>query len=240
MGTITGLDQCKKVARDLLDPRGERWTPLDLLEYLNAGQREIVILRPDTHVTVEAIKLTAGRTRQSLPDSGLRLIKLTMNMGDDGSHPGRPITIIEQEELNALAPDWHSEDPAALEIEHYAYDGASPKTFYVYRKLLQPRFVEAHFSSCPRDVMIKGVNGGTDNTVITLDDIWQTALYDYMLMRAHAKDTDARDDQESDRAYRRFLARLGLKVQVDRAMDPNRNSPPRDAKRGGEDVRPAF
>lgn len=238
MGRITALELIGQVAKDLLDPKGERWSPEDLLSYLNAGQREVVILRPDANVVVRAVALTPGQTRQSLPEDGLQLVDITRNLGEDGASPGRIVTVIEREEIDALAPDWHSEAPAADEIDHYTYDERSPKTFYVYRKLnVQNHMVEMHFSSTPTDALVKGVNGGTANTTIAIDDIYQTALYDFMLMRAHAKDTDAQNMAESDGAYRRFLNRLGLKLQVDRNADPNRNSPPREAKHGGADGR---
>lgn len=240
MGTITGFEIIEKASTDLRDPDGRRWTLKDLTDYLNAGQREIVILRPDANVVVRAVRLEAGSTRQSLPAEGLRLINITHNMGADGASAGSVVRVIDGEEIDALAPDWHSEPALASEVEHYVYDGRSPKTFYVYRKLRSARYVEMHFSASPVDVQVKGVYSKTANTAITLDDIYQTPLYDYVMMRAHAKDTDAQSIQESELVYRRFLNRLGLKVQVDKAFDPNRNSPPRDAKRGGEDARPAF
>lgn len=239
MGSIVGLEIIEQVAKDLLDPDGKRWTLDDLAGYLNSAQREIVILKPAANVSVRSIKLVPGVTRQTLPPDALALIDITMNMGDDGAKPGSPVTVVEREELDSLAPRWHAETATASEIDHYTYDARSPKTFYVYRKLFAPRWVEAHMSTAPEKVLVKGVGQSDVNTVITLDDIYETPIFDFMLMRAHAKDTDARNDAESDRAYRRFLQRLGLKVQVDKTMDPNRNAPPVDAKRGSDDVRGA-
>jgi hypothetical protein len=110
----------------------------------------------------------------------------------------------------------------------YVYDRRFPKVFYVYPGAKAADRVHAHWAADPPDVQIEGQYGAADgsNTPISIDDVYVTALVDYLQMRAHAKDTDAQDLVRSGQDYSRFLNRLGLKLQVDRAMDPNTNSPP--------------
>lgn len=239
MGTISGIELITQVQKDLNDPKAQRWTLADLRNYLNAAQREIAILRPDESVAVKGIVLVPNNTRQTLPADGVRLIDIVRNLGVNGATPGKPVRIIERENLDHGRPNWHA-DTAQAAIVNYCYDGRSPRTFYVYPMVLAAVSVEAHLQVVPADVQVKGVENASDNTVIALSDLYQTAIYDYMMMRAHAKDTDARDLNESDSSYRKFLQRLGLKVQVDKAFDPNRNSPPREQKRGPQDASPAF
>jgi hypothetical protein len=240
MGTIVGLQIIEQVARDLLDPDHERWTLEDLVGYLNAAQREIAILRPDASVSVRALPLTVSQTRQTLPEDGVRLLEIVRNMGVDGATPGAPVRVVDRDELDAVRPNWHSETATATAVQAFCVDGRVPTTFYVYPKLRAAAYVEAQFQCVPTEVQVSGVSGATANTVIALSDLYQTPMIDYMMMRAKAKDTDGQSTQESELAYRRFLNRLGLKLQADKAFDPNRNSPPRETKRGPDDVRPAF
>lgn len=239
MGTISGIELIRQVQKDLNDPDAQRWTLEDLRNYLNAGQREVAILRPDASVSVRAIELVPQNTRQTLPADGVRLIEIVRNMGTDGATPGLPVTLINREELDQGQPTWHSDAPQTS-VENFTYDGRSPTNFYVYPRVDLKRYVEAHMQVVPVDVQVNGVESATENTVLTLNDLYETALHDYMIMRAKAKDTDGRNLNESDSEYRKFLQRLGLKVQVDKAFDPNRNSPPREPKRGPQDASPAF
>lgn len=239
MGTISGIELITQVQKDLNDPDAQRWSLEDLRNYLNAGQREIAILRPDESVAVRAIALLERSTRQTLPPDGVRLIDIVRNLGVDGATGGLPVRIVDREQLDQGQPSWHT-DEAQDWIDVFVYDGRSPKTFYVWPRPSVVMSVEAHMQVVPEDVQVRGVEGATENTTIALHDLYETPLRDYMMMRAHAKDTDARNLNESDSSYRRFLQRLGLKVQVDKAFDPNRNSPPAEPKRGPQDASPAF
>lgn len=224
MGQILGRDIVLRARVDLSDPNATRWSDQDLLNYLNDGQREIAILKPDASTALRVFPLAVGSTAQALPNDALRLIDITRNMGADGGVPGRAITIAQREDLDQGEPTWHSQTGAY--VTHYVYNDKSPKVFYVWRAPNAPLQIEAHVSIVPADVTMNGVAGSTANSAISLDDVYQTALLDYLMMRAHMKDTDARADMESNAAYGRFLQRLGLKVQTDRANDPNRRAPP--------------
>lgn len=240
MATITGAQIIQRVRKELNDPTGVRWKDAELVTWLNDSQREIVIVRPDSSVAVRSIALTANTTLQQLPADGLRLIDIIRNMGPTGDVPGAPIRLIEREQLDLLRASWHS-DPATASVKNYCYDGRVPKHFYVYPRPATAFMIEAHFGVVPAIVTMVGVDNAVANSVISLDDVYATAMVDYVMMRCRAKDGDARDDQKSAQDYARFLQRLGLKVQVDRSFDPNRNSPPKEVRRaaGGEND-PAF
>lgn len=241
MGTITGISILQRAMRTLNDPNNVRWTLAELLEWLNDGQREVAVLRPNSSTAVAVLPLDPGTTLQHLPTNpnAVSLIDITRNLGTDGSTPGAPVRIIAREELDLFRPTWHS-DTAATAIQNYTYDGRSPRNFYVYPRPATAISVEAHLQVVPQNVEVQGVNDAPIDTNIALDDLYQTALYDYVMFRAMAKNTDAKNDGESMAAYRAFLNRLGLKLQVDRAADPNRNSPPQEPKRGPQDAQPAF
>lgn len=230
MGTISGADVLARCMRNLNDPHNVRWRVDELLDWLNDAQREIGILKPDALTTVVNHSLTPSTTLQSLPTNGLRLVDITRNLGNDGGTPGAPIRIVAREELDQYVPDWHSSTPATS-VKHYTYDARSPKSFYVYPRPASAIVVEMHAQVTPTDVTVQGVNGATGSSVISLDDIYVTAMVDYVMFRALSKNTDAKNDGEAMRGYQAFLNRLGLKLQVDKTYDPNRNAPPLDTKR---------
>ena len=118
------------------------------------------------------------------------------------------------------------DDAPSAVIKNYVYDGRSPRAFYVYPRPASTTNVEAHMAVVPADVTMDGVNGGSADSTISLDDVYQTAIYDFIVFRALSKNTDAKNDQEAVRSYQAFLNRLGLKLQADRAFDPHRNAPP--------------
>jgi len=75
----------------LLDPTNVRWPRNQLLDYLNDGQREVVIYRPDASMEDRVVALVDASTRQTLPANGLRLLDVVRNMGTDGATPGAPL-----------------------------------------------------------------------------------------------------------------------------------------------------
>jgi hypothetical protein len=234
LASITAKAIVAAVRVTLVDPDGVRWTSEELLGWLNDAQREIAILRPDSSVSVAAIPLTSLSTLQTLPASCQRLVKITRNMGTDGLTPGLPITLADHGELDRCKPDWHSSSPADS-IRHYTYDGKSPRSFYAYPRPSTPpgtgtptRKVEAHMQVAPTDATMVGVNGGTSDSVISVDDIYSTAIHDYIVHRAKMKATDAFDAEASEASYQRFLNRLGLKLRADKSSDPHapKSNPP--------------
>lgn len=219
-------------ASELLQDVGQvRWTAKTLLGYLNDGQREIVLLRPDAGAKTVPLGLVAG-TRQVLPDDGIRLITVMRNLKPDLS-AGKAVTIIEREELDAIDPNWHAA-AAASSIDHYVFDGRNPTAFYVYPPALAATKLEAVYQANPVDCTITNVGGGGSDSTISLNDIYQTALIEYLLHKAFEAQTDARDTRKASDHYNLFLKRLGLKTSADKVNDPNKNSPPAEVRRQQE------
>jgi len=211
MGTIVAGDIIEDVRITLVDPDGVRWTDGELLGWLNDAQREIAILRPDSSMRVEAIQLVANVTLQQLPATAQRLVKITRNMGAAGTTPGTPIRLADHGELDRVLPGWHT-STAGTAVKNYTYDGKSPKVFYVYPRPATAFYVEAHMQVAPDEV--------DESEAITVDDIYVTAIHDYIVHRAKMKATDAADAGASEASYQRFLNRLGLKLRADKSTDP--------------------
>lgn len=196
----------------LLDPTHVRWPDHELLDYINDGQREVVIYRPDASSKVVLIPLSDTNTRQEIPAAALRLLDITRNMGISGTAPGGPVMLIGRDILDTQIPDWHSADPQD-EIQHYTYDPKTPDIFYVYPRPGHSLKVEAIVSVPPTDI-------SSTAGALTISDIYANALLDYMLYRAFSKDSEYADPAKAVGYYKTFMQSLGVKSNVDIAMTP--------------------
>jgi hypothetical protein len=216
MATITGLSIIERAAIVLQDTTGVRWPQLEeLLPWLNDGQREIVLRKPDAYAQNAVVAMVAG-TKQTIPASGIQLLDVIRNMGTGGATPGRAVTRIDREILDEQRPDWHSET-ASAETKHYMFDPRDPKHFYVYPpQHATPGKLEMVYAASPTDL------SALANT-ITLDDIYAGVLLDYILYRAYSKDADLSPSapQRAVAHYNAFLASLGAKGQIDQSVNPN-------------------
>lgn len=218
MATITGKEIVDRAAIVLQDTTGVRWPQTDeLLLWLNDGQREIVLRKPDASATNEVVALVQG-TLQSIPATGIQLLDVIRNMGVGGATPGRAITRIDREILDEQRPNWHSET-ASAETKHYMFDPRDPKHFFVYPpQHATPGKVTMVYAASPTDLADLETT-----TVITLDDIYSGVLLDYILYRAYSKDADLTPTapQRAVSHYNAFLASLGAKGQIEQVVNPN-------------------
>lgn len=218
MATITAQSVIDKAQIILQDTTGIRWPGSELLDWLNDGQREVVLLKPNSFIKNLAIKLVAG-TKQSLPADGVQLIDVVRNMGTTGATAGRAIRITMREVLDAQLPDWHLETASAA-VKHYMYSLLDPKNFYVYPP--QPASNQGHVEIIYGAAPTNATLGGT----ITIDDIYQNILIDYILYRAYSKDTEYAADQNRAAAHQSaFFSALTGKTQAEVGVNPNSTAP---------------
>ena len=181
MGTILASQIIADAAEILQDTGNVRWTALKLLNWISAGEREIVLLRPNANTVNEVVTLAAG-TKQSLPAGGVLFLDMLRNMGTDGATPGRVPRFVKREDIDAENPDWHI-DTASAKVQHFIYDDRDQTHFYVYPKQPTTGFgtVEILYSATPAEL-----TAVTD--AITLNDIYANALMNYVVYRALEKD----------------------------------------------------
>lgn len=190
----------------LVDESSVRFSDPELLGWVNDGQREIVTLRPDANQTVANLTMVNG-TRQSLPADAYLLVDVYRNMGT-GTTPGRAVRKVEREYLDSSLPAWHSATPEN-DVQHYAYDPRTPRTFFVFPPAIAGRVVEIAYSAAPALL-------ATTGATIGIDDAYANVLLDYVMYRSLAKDSEHPANAERAIAYRRaFENSLGLKAQAD-------------------------
>jgi len=218
--TISAQSIVRRVIETLQDNTSIRWPVAELVRYLNDGQREVVLYRPDSMVTNAAVTCVAG-SRQSIPANGSKLIDVLRNSAATSAK--RAIRQTNREILDAQVPGWH-QITGSVDVLHYTYDPRDPKVFYVYPPATAQAQVDVVYASYPTDV-VEPADGTTYTSVtgnISLPDIYGNVLQDYILYRAYMKDSEyAGNAQRAQAHYAAFANALGIEMKATVAVAPN-------------------
>jgi hypothetical protein len=213
MGTILASAIINKAANQLTDSTNVRWTRAELLGWLNDGQRQIVLMTPASTNKVQVVQLVAG-TRQSIPTDGWTLLEVIRSMGFDGLKPGRAIRLASQEVLDAYNPNWHSATPSPVP-QSYLFNLQDQTAFYVYPPNTGTGYVQINYSAVPADLP-------SESTAISVSNVFQTALLDYILYRACSKDAEYAPGLQLASGYlTAFMATMGQKEKSELSNSPN-------------------
>jgi len=183
---VTAASLVQSAQEILSDVAGVRWPATELVRYMNEAQREIARIRPDQKTVTRTQALVAG-ARQTLPADVQALIDIQGNVGGRQ----RAIRKIEQIQLEAVMRDWQSRPPGP-EILHFMHDIRDPRTFYVYPPAANGQQVNGVFALYPTpllDILVGPLPDSVSGN-IDLPDHWATAVLNYMLYRAYAKDAE--------------------------------------------------
>lgn len=207
MATITTASIISKVSILLQDITNIRWTQAELLDWLNDGQREIVMYKPNACIKNIDVALVAG-TKQTLPADGISLIRVSRNTG------GNAITVAKSQVLDAGVPNWHASSRANSKVDHYCYSPFDPRTYYVYPPSPGGNSVELVYCAAPAAATLEGV--------ISIDDIYGTLLINYIAYRAYSKDAEYAENAAFAQSYgATFVAQLTGKGNSEANTDPN-------------------
>lgn len=224
----------RRAVETLQDTTSIRWPINELVRYLNDGQREIVIHRPDSMVTNASHSLAAG-SKQTIPSNGAKLIEVIRNSG--GSK--RAVRLCNREILDAQSPGWHNL-AGVTELLHYMFDPRDPKTFYVYPPAGAGASVDLVYAAYPTDI-VEPADGALYTAVsgnISLPDIYGNALGDYVLYRAYTKDSEyAGNAQRAVNHYTAFANSLGIELKATLAVAPVTEGNPNVASRAAQAAR---
>lgn len=223
---ITAQSIILRAVQILQDTTSVRWPVDELVRWLNDGQRQIVLHRPDSN-SVTATGTLATGTRQSLltmtgvsSSNPAKLIDVVRNMA--ATSDKKAVRMIAREILDAQQPGWHNATQS-VNIVHYMFDSRDPRAFYVYPPATSAAQLEIIFSAYPTDV---AAPTGTDYTGVSGNigvlDIYANALLDYILYRAYLKDTDyTGDGARAQACFQAFATSLGIELSGTVAMAPN-------------------
>lgn len=216
---ITAQSIVRRVVETLQDNTSVRWPVNELVRYLNDGQREIILYRPDAMVTNAAVTLAAG-SKQSLPANGVKLIEVVRNTS--GSR--RSVRLVNREILDSQSPNWHNLT-GATEILHFMYDPRDPKVFYVYPPAAASgASLDVVYAALPTDVT-EPADGALYSAVsgnISVPDIYGNVIQDYILYRAYSKDSEyAGNAARAQAHYGAFANALGIEMKATVNFQPN-------------------
>lgn len=211
MGTLVVKDVMARVATALFDTNNAKWSPLELLGYLNDGQRYISTLQP-TGVIASA-PVVAG-ARQALPSDGWLLLDVLRNLGASGTTPGRAIRVISRRLLEGFNPTWMTSTPSAV-VQSYIYDLRDQTNYFVYPPSTGGVFVEINYATVPPLLT-------STMQAISILDVFEEALYNYMMYRACSKITEYSPGQQVASGYWTLLSEaLGGKSKTESSFNPN-------------------
>jgi hypothetical protein len=198
-----------------------RYDDAFLLLAVNAGELEIVTLRPDAGANLDVIQLDPGCWQEI---DGFVLMEVLENLGTDGATPGRTPTRLSKQQMQSLFPDMHNTaiHPASATVLAWAYDTRDQTRFLVYppQPAQDTGYLRLKQSSLP-----PGVTAPTDPIYLTLD--FKPALVEYCLYHCFKRDAEYADyAQRAAAHYQQFQNLLGISgeaaVQIaDRAQGEN-------------------
>ena len=200
------------------DTTSIRWPVGEWVRYLNDGQREIMLHRPDAFNKSAVIDCVAG-TKQALPADGAKLIDVQRYSTVTSK---RAVRICSREILDAQMPNWHNIAGAA-EIVHFMYDPREPKAFWVYPPATIAAKLEINYSATPTDIAEPAAGSEYTAVVgnISVADIYANALLDYMLYRGYLKDADyAGNAARAQAHYAAFATALGIELKATLSAAP--------------------
>lgn len=199
----------RRAVETLQDPTSIRWPVEELVRYLNDGQREIKLHRPDTVRQTGDIALEAG-SRQTLPANADKLIEIWHNKASK-----RAVQMVDRRILDDQTPGWHSLT-GVTEILHYTYDPRVPTEFFVYPPAGTGVVLVGAYSVNPTDIA-EPANGSLYTAVtgnIAVIDALANCLQDYILYRAYTKDSEyAGNGTRAQAHYNSFANALGLELK---------------------------
>lgn len=195
------------------DAPTKRWSDSELLRWLSDGQRTIASLMPSAVSKVASVKLAEG-TRQSIPADGHLLLTVIRNMGTNGEKPGRSVRIVSREIMDAQHPYWHT-DPSSDVIRNYMFDPQDAQSFYVHPPASGRSYLELRYAYVPEEL-------AATTDALAVNDIYITALFDYVMFRAHQKDSDFSAGQALANVYlQAFTLAAAGRSAGEQAENPN-------------------
>jgi hypothetical protein len=196
-------DLLRRFQNLMMDAKMVRWSEAEAIDWINDAAGEIVLRRPAARAVTEIVELVAG-TYQTCTQDSAQLLDIVRNVTPDG-RPGKSIRICDRQQIDDAEPDWHTK--RAGTTRHYMIDERSPTSFYVYPPANQSAKVEMLVSKVPPKVASK-------NDALDLRPEFINAIINWMLYRAHNKDSEYSQGNLAALHYQAFTDAIGAPSQV--------------------------
>lgn len=225
MATVQEIfDEARRIIHDE-DAANYRWSDAELLDYLNAGMRQIVSLLPEAN-TVETIEDTGTSrvARQVLPAGGIKFIRVGRNYADDGVTPQGTVRYVEKDVLDTYDPDWEyvtSQVDGPNYFQHFCHDKREPLVYYLFPPpVADNKRYAAVYSAIPTEMTAVG------NTY-PLRDEYINPVVMYLVYRALTKESrQTLPDDYRRGLWQNFVVALGLHRDAADEVGTEANRPP--------------
>jgi hypothetical protein len=188
-------------ARDvLLDPTKVYWSDSSLIDYLNGAIRAVISVRPSANIITEPFTLTQNTPKQNIPSAAFQFLGLTRNLSPSTT----AITQTDVRHMNAADPTWYS-TTSATAVTNFMVMDDDPKYFWVYpAPSISNMSVEIRYAG-----HITALTALTDT--LPIDEAYETALTEYVLAMAYAKNSKRGDTAKSSFHLQQSINFIGLK-----------------------------
>lgn len=193
-----------RVVTLLNDESSVRWKRVELQNYLNDGYKAIVQIRPDANSLTAVVTLTAGIYQAPAITGLIRVLDIQRNVAatstKEAIHP------IDKKVLDSMVPGW-SNSTQSVNITHWMPDAVTPTKFLVYPPATSLAQVDVLYSAIPSPHALSEAQldpAGANTTEISLNDSFVPALVDYILYRAHSKDSTASSIPKAQASFAAF------------------------------------
>lgn len=214
MTTGTEID---REARALLQDKDTvHWEAVDMIDWINAFQRDLVTHKPKAGTVTKNLDIVANEARQSVPAATIEVLDIFTNMGADGATPGRAITLTTMERLAASKPNWRRDTGAA--VRHWMRDDRDASVFYVWPQVTTATKAEGRTVDHPTAITALG-------NALTAGTEYRNAAVHFVLFKAFSQ--DAADTLHAELAaahYGIYASTIGLQVKTQKKASAGANS----------------
>ena len=120
-------------------------------------------------------------------------------------------------------PSWHGET-GTVDVQNFTFDARQPKEFFVYPPATTDAQIEVVYADAPGAHALSEAAldpAGTNTEVIKLDDIYLSAIIDWVLYRAFSKDAEhAANASRAGAHHSAFISGIGDKTKSDVSSAP--------------------
>lgn len=213
MGTVLASKIRADASVMLLDRTLTRFAD-DYLGWINDAQITAAALKPDLSVDVRTLNLVAG-AYQTISVDAFAMIRPIRNMGVGGLTPGARIVTADYDRFENNNPDW-MDATASATVEIVMIDKRNDRGFFCY-----PPQPDADQGSMQAVEAVVPARLTAISQAITINDINEPHLLQYVLHRGFAATSSAIAKNSSMSAWNMFVTGLGRKDMVDRIISPN-------------------
>jgi len=194
-----------------------RWTEPELRGWVYSGELEAINLKPNCAEVIRTLTLAPG-AKQSVPTDCVLMLNVSRNIGTGGVG-GKAVKDIPRAMLDNCNPDWMT-GPPSITVNNFMYDTDSPMVFWVY-----PPQTSAGGGQVEARLVVKPTRHTNSSDALTIADIYENALVDYVVYRGMSKDSDNTANQAfASLHYQRFVD--GIMIRGTKEATGNSPAPP--------------